>query len=229
MSADSSPSGLSCSLQGPASKLHIFDMDGTLLRGNACLHLARHVGQLEAALEIEERWSSGDIGDVQFWELFLPLWNGLNPADVEQVFEAAQWLEGIADVFADINRRGEHAALITGSPQFFADLLLRWGLCSVRGTVVEVGMTPDPASVITPDSKVWIARELMEHHGVTADDCVAYADSASDVALFRSLRHTVAVNAADALKKVASVAYDGDDLRGAYAAGRSLLGDDRSS
>ena len=54
------------------SRLHIFDMDGTLLRGSACLELSRHMGQIDAVDEIEAKWSVGKVGHVEFYELCLP-------------------------------------------------------------------------------------------------------------------------------------------------------------
>ena len=62
------------------SKLHIFDMDGTLLRGSACLELARHLGQFEAVSSIEDRWVRGEVSHLAFWEECLPLWEGLDDA-----------------------------------------------------------------------------------------------------------------------------------------------------
>jgi phosphoserine phosphatase len=82
---------------------------------------------------------------------------------------------------------------------------------------------PDPLLVVTPDSKVPIAMELMKHHGVTSDDCVAYGDSSSDIPLFKLLTRTVAVNGVPALQKIAAASYEGNDLWGAYVLGRLLL------
>jgi phosphoserine phosphatase len=205
------------------SKLHIFDMDGTLLRGSACLDLSRHMGQIAAVDDIEERWSRGQVGHVEFYELCLPLWQGMTAEDVDAVFAASGWIDGIEDVWADIARRGEHSAVITLSPQFFADRLVRWGLGVAYGAGVEAGVAPDPALVMTPASKVTVAIELMARFGLGEEDCVAYGDSASDIPLFELLSNTVAVNATPELREVAAVAYDGGDLREAYAAGRSLL------
>ena len=205
------------------SRLHLFDMDGTLLRGSACLDLSRHMGQLERVNEIEEQWGLGNVGHVEFYELCLPLWAGLGDADVDDVFARSAWIDGIQEVWADISARGEYSAVITLSPQFFADRLLRWGLGSAHGAVVEAGIAPDPALVLTPEAKVAVAEELCARHGVGVDEVVAYGDSSSDVPLFRRLRHTVAVNATESLRDVAAVAYEGCDLREAYAAGRRLL------
>jgi phosphoserine phosphatase len=205
------------------SKLHIFDMDGTLLRGSACLELSRHLGQLEPVSELEERWSRGEISHFAYWELSLPLWEGLDDAGIDETFAATSWLDGIEAVWADIAQRGEHSAVITQSPQFFADRLLAWGVETVRGACVYVGVQPDPRLVITPEDKVPIAIELMKRHGVMSGDCVAYGDSLSDFPLFQFLPHTVAVNAAPTLRAIAAAAYEGNDLWDAYALGRSLL------
>jgi phosphoserine phosphatase len=45
----------------------------------------------------------------------------------------------------------------------------------------------------------------------------------SDLPLFAVLENTVAVNADSELERAARVAYRGEDLREAYAHGRSLL------
>ena len=208
------------------SKLHIFDMDGTLLRGSACLDISRHVGEIDAVNDIEERWSRGEVGHVAFYELCLPLWAGLTDADVEHVFEHTEWIDGIADVWADIARRREFSAVITLSPQFFAERLLRWGLGTAHGAEVHAGVQPVPDLVLTPASKVTLAEQLLVTYGLTDEDCVAYGDSASDVPLFERLPHTVAINGSASVRAVAAASYDGWDLREAYAAGRALIATD---
>ncbi len=207
------------------SKLHIFDMDGTLLRGSACLDISRYMGQIDAVNAIEARWSVGQVGHVEFYELCLPLWQGLTEEDIDVVFRAAGWMDGVREVWSDIARRGEHSAVITLSPQFFADRLLDWGLGSAHGATVYADTRPDPAHVLTPALKVTVAEELMARHGVNEEDCVAYGDSSSDVPLFDRLVNTVSVNGTDALRAVAARSYVGPDLREAYRAGRELLGD----
>jgi phosphoserine phosphatase len=84
------------------SRLHIFDMDGTLLKGSACLELSRYLGQFEAVNAIEERWSRGEVTHLGFWEECLPLWEGLDDAGIDKTFAATLWLDSIEAVWADI-------------------------------------------------------------------------------------------------------------------------------
>jgi HAD superfamily phosphoserine phosphatase-like hydrolase len=207
------------------AKLHIFDMDGTLLAGSACLELSRRAGYIDDVEEMEERWGRGEIGHVEFYELLLPLWAELGEEDIEEVFAGVPWLEGIEEVWRDIDARGERSVVITLSPQFFADKLLGLGLHEAYGAEVLAGGEVVPEQVLTPESKVYIATEVLERFGLGSDDTVAYGDSASDVPLFEILDNTVSVNGSESLAEHAAVAYRGNDLREAYALGRNLLDD----
>lgn len=205
------------------TKLHIFDMDGTLLQGSACLHISEYIGCIEQVNLIEEAWSRGEVGHVEFYRLCLPLWAGLDQAGIDAVFESSPWLNNVAKVFADIAARGEYSAVITLSPMFFAERLLSWGLTTAHGARVHPGEPPDPARVLTPASKVEISAGLMQHYGLGRADCVAYGDSASDLLLFDALPNTVAINASATLAGLSQKRYVGHDLWDAYLLGRALI------
>jgi phosphoserine phosphatase len=209
------------------TKLHVFDMDGTLLAGSACLEISKHVGAIDAVNDIELRWGRGEVGHVEFYDLCIPLWTGLKPSDIDEVFRVTPWIDGIASVFADISKRGEHSAVVSLSPQFFVDRLLDWGLSTAHGARVQAGEEVDAALVLTPDSKVSILADLMQEYGVEDQDCVAYGDSSSDLPLFAYLSNTVSVNGTQPLRKVAARHYEGTDLWEAYQLGRSLIDGNR--
>ena len=206
------------------SRLHIFDMDGTLLKGSACLHISDHVGKLAQVNEIEEAWGRGEVGHVEFFELCLPLWGEISEADVDEIFAKTPWQKNVPKVFGDIAARGEYSAVITLSPMFFASKLLDWGANTAHGAEVFGGEIPDPQLVLTPDSKVEIARNLISEYGVSASDCIAYGDSSSDIPLFKMLPNTVAINGTASLRKLAGACYDGDDIWEAYLIGRARAG-----
>ncbi|HEY2054399.1 MAG TPA: HAD family phosphatase [Solirubrobacterales bacterium] len=205
------------------TKLHIFDMDGTLLAGSACLELSRRAGHIDTVEEMEERWGRGELGHIEFYELLLPLWAELGEDDIEEVFAGSPWLEGIEDVWRDIDARDERSVVITMSPQFFAEKLLGLGLHEAFGAEVLAGGEVVPEGVLTPEMKVYIATEVLERLGLGSEDTVAYGDSASDVPLFEILDNTVSVNGSESLAEHAALAYRGNDLREAYRLGRLLL------
>jgi phosphoserine phosphatase len=205
------------------TKLHIFDLDGTLLQGSACLHISEYTGCIDQVNLIEEAWGRGEVGHVEFYRLCLPLWAGLNDAGIDAVFDSSPWIDNVAMVFADIAARGEYSAVITLSPMFFAERLLRWGVTTAHGARVSPGEPPDPARVLTPASKVEISTGLMQHYGLGLADCVAYGDSASDLPLFDALPNTVAINASARIAALSQKHYTGTDLWGAYQLGRALI------
>jgi phosphoserine phosphatase len=207
------------------TKLHIFDMDGTLLRSTASVEISKMIGALPDAIAIEDGWREGVISDVGFWERCLEMWEpGLvNELSIDAAFHAAPWMEGIEEVFTDIAARGEHIAVITQSPQFFVDRLRRWGAHSTYGTQVAPGLAVYEENLISPEDKVKIVVDLLEAKGLTETSCVAYGDSTSDVPLFEWLPNTVAINASQHVKSLARASYEGNDLRSAYHAARGLF------
>jgi phosphoserine phosphatase len=204
--------------------LHLFDMDGTLLRGSsASLEIGRRIGRLADIEELETASASGRIDNIGFARACHPIWQTISDSDIDAAFHSSPWLEGVAEVWADIAARGEHSAVISMSPLFFVRRLLGWGVGTAHATDIAIGGPLDPTAVLTTESKVTVARGLLARHGLTTADCVAYGDSRSDMELFRALRHTVAVNGDAQIRALASVTYDGTDLRAAYRRGRALL------
>jgi phosphoserine phosphatase len=205
------------------SKLHVFDMDGTLLHGSACLHISEFMGVIDRVNVIEEAWGRGEVGHVEFYELCLPLWAGLDETAITQIFDGAPWIRNVARVFEDIAGRGEFSAVITLSPMFFVDRLRGWGATSAHGADVFGGVMPDPDLVLTPASKVTITKALLQRYGLSLADCIAYGDSASDIPLFGTLKNAVAVNGSGKILAMTPHHYFGDDLWDAYHLGREMI------
>jgi phosphoserine phosphatase len=204
-------------------------MDGTLLTGStANLEVARRIGTLPELHALEARFAAGDLDTRGFSATIHRLWRHLTPDDVAAAYAAGPWLTGIGDVCADIRARGEHSAVITMSPDFFARHLLALGFDEViasRFPPPPFTAPLDPAGILTPADKVRIAERLRARHRLPLDRCVGYGDSVSDAPLFRHLTHTVAVNADHHLAGIAALDYRGGDLTEAYRLARSLLPD----
>jgi phosphoserine phosphatase len=209
------------------SALHVFDMDGTLLRGTtAPIELSRRLNRLEPLADLEAGFAAERITAAEFALEMRALWTELSPDLVAEVVSASPWIEGIAEVCSDIADRGERSMLITMSPDFFAEHLLEFGIDVVaasRFPALPFAQALDLAGILQPADKVRLAEEERIARGLTPNDCVAYGDSMSDLPLFGALENTVAVNADENLERVAAVAYRGDNLLEAYEMARALL------
>ena len=204
--------------------LHVFDMDGTLLRSTATIELARQMGQLEAGMEIERLWFEDKITDTDFWKRFLIICREATEADIDAAFYNAPWMDGIAETFSDIRSRGETVIVISQSPTFFVRRLQLWGEHETYGSEVEPGKPLRDSATLIAETKVSITETVLAARSLGADDCVIYGDSTSDLRLFTSFSRTVGVNPSPTLGSLAATRYVGTDIREAYAMGRELIG-----
>lgn len=209
------------------SRLHIFDMDGTLLQGTtASLEIARRLGCLPQLHQLEAAFAAGTLDTRGFAAAICHLWHELTPEIAAEAFTQAQWISGLEEVFADIRRRGESSAVITMSPDFFASRLTALGADEVVASgfpSLPFRVLPDPGKILTPADKIKAVDRIRTAQGLDRDACVAYGDSGSDIPLFQELSHTVAVNATDSLRVFARYHYDGNDLRAAYQLAREAI------
>ncbi|GAB2770523.1 HAD family hydrolase [Streptomyces daliensis] len=203
-----------------STRLHLFDLDGTLIHGSAAsVEIARQLGLEREIRELERDFAAGELTPPGFAARARDLWDELTDAHVSAAFEGAPWLGGIREVWRDIRARGERCAVISLSPDFFVSRLLAWGADAAYGSrwpEVPFREPLDPAGILSPAAKVKIADELCAKFGVRRSDCVAYGDSLSDAELFAAVPVSVAVNADRHVSGIASHKYSGRDLREAY-------------
>ncbi|MFC5719791.1 HAD family hydrolase [Streptomyces gamaensis] len=203
------------------SRLHLFDMDGTLIRGSAAaVEISRQLGLEREIGELERAFAAGELTPPRFAALACELWQDLTEEKIDAAFGNAPWLEGIREVWSEIRARGERCAVISLSPSFFVERLLDWGADAAHGSrwpAVPFRDPVDPAGILDAAAKVRITDGLCAAYGLTRADCVAYGDSMSDARLFAAVPVSVAVNADHHVRDIAVHAYAGNDLREAFA------------
>ncbi|MFF5934989.1 HAD family hydrolase [Streptomyces sp. NPDC012508] len=203
-----------------AGRLHLFDLDGTLIRGSAAaVEISRQLGLAEEIAALERGFLLDGMTPDEFAVQAHALWSALTTEQVTAAFEGAPWLAGIREVWADIHAQGGRCAVISLSPDFFVERLLDWGADATHGSrwpSVPFTAPIDRPSILTAAAKVSIARRLCAEYGIGLEDCVAYGDSMSDAELFAAVPLTVAVNADHHLAGLSRHTYTGGDLREAY-------------
>ena len=207
------------SLRGMA-RLHLFDLDGTLLHGtSAPMEISRQLGLEAETVALEQEISAGLIGPPEYATRVHALWADLTEVHVTAAFEGAPWLARIREVWAEIRRDGDYCAVVSLSPSFFVERLIGWGAHAAHGSrfpAVPFTEPVDPAGVLSAAAKVLVADRLCEEFGVQRADCIAYGDSLSDKDLFGAVPISVAVNADRHLSGISTHSYAGRDLWEAY-------------
>lgn len=203
------------------ARLHLFDMDGTLLHGSSAnRELALQLGLVEEFRRLDEEFVTGLVDSAGYARRAFVLWRDLTERHVATAFANAPWLDGIREVWRRIRERGEFCAVISLSPDFFVRRLVEWGAhAAYGGRFPELPFRDvpfDASGVLTAESKVLIADRLCARYGLTRADCVAYGDSLSDSALFAAVPTSVAVNGDHHVAALATFSYTGGDLREAY-------------
>ncbi|WP_330265760.1 HAD family hydrolase [Streptomyces griseorubiginosus] len=202
------------------ARLHLFDLDGTLLHGTtAPVEISRQLGLEAEAVALDQAIGAGLIGPPEYARQVYALWAALTEAHVVAAFESAPWLARIRDVWAEIRGQGDYCAVISLSPSFFVERLTGWGAHAAHGSrfpAVPFVEPMDPAGVLSAAAKVLIADRLCAEFGVTRADCIAYGDSSSDKDLFGAVPVSVAVNADHHLSEISTHSYTGMDLWEAY-------------
>ncbi|GGS87959.1 HAD family hydrolase [Streptomyces chromofuscus] len=202
------------------ARLHLFDLDGTLLHGtSAPVEISRQLGLESETVALDREIAAGLIGPPEYAQRVHALWAGLTETHVSAAFDGAPWLSRIREVWAEIRRQGDYCAVVSLSPSFFVERLTGWGAHAAHGSLfpaVPFTRPVDPAGVLSAAAKVVVADRLCQEFGVTRADCVAYGDSSSDTELFGVVPVSVAVNADRHLRGLATHTYAGKDLWDAY-------------
>ncbi|MBY8343675.1 HAD-IB family phosphatase [Streptomyces spinosirectus] len=202
------------------ARLHLFDLDGTLLQGTtAPVEISRQLGLEAETVALDQAISAGLIGPPEYAAQVYALWADLTEAHVSAAFDGAPWLERIREVWEDIRRAGDYCAVVSLSPSFFVERLTDWGAHATYGSrfpAVPFTEPVDPTGVLSAAAKVEIAGRLCREFGVESADCIAYGDSLSDKDLFGAVPVSVAVNADRHLAGLATYSYMGGNLWEAY-------------
>jgi phosphoserine phosphatase len=197
-------------------RLFIFDMDGTLLPGTTgLLELAKILGAQDSLREMEERYSRKLLNTRDFTHALGALWGKVSVADSKRAFEAAPKLDGIAECLQELKGLGHISCLITMSQDIFAQHFKSYGFDYIASTTYPAN-TEGPVTILEPEDKRRIAKEICASHQLDYRQSVAFGDSLSDEPLFTDLINTVAVNATPGLQRISKHVYQGMSLMDAY-------------
>lgn len=90
------------------TRLHLFDLDGTLLRGSAApVEISRQLGLDREIAELERAFVTRRVEPAEYARRVQLFWAELTVAHVDVAFAQAPWLRRIKETWAEIRGRGE--------------------------------------------------------------------------------------------------------------------------
>jgi phosphoserine phosphatase len=193
-----------------AWRLVCFDLDGTLVLGRSVSqHLADRLGHGALLAELERRYAAQEIvADRQAGELA-----GRDRREMMTHLESIPRIGGIQATLARLQSAGIDALLCTVTWRFAAECFQQWyGFAAVSGTEIEEGPDGCFTGKVARHFDKYDKRDFVVEHcrrrDIDLSTCIAVGDSHSDAPLFGAVGFSVALNASDDAKAVASVSVN---------------------
>lgn len=202
--------------------LIFFDLDGTLVKGLSTekrffmfLLRGRTLGfpQLAAFIAFTLRRYKHSFEDV--WKKNKAYLTGLTLNNIQRLAEQFVVQACLPNLRPVVKRRldnhlsqGDIVVLLTGTPDFIArPIARRLNIIHIAATVCDTrnGRFTSAPPCVHPfgAAKLHIADRMCRDFNTTLDQCTAYADSASDLALLASVFQPVAVYPDGKLRQIA--------------------------
>lgn len=173
----------------PKVKLVVFDLDGTLLRGNTILEvLAAGLGKLERMSELESTTSWTDLAAIEQARLEVAGWyQGVVLETLLSYLHGATVAPGVQEGMSLLRGAGIKTAIVSITWEFavkwFSD---KFGVDYYNGTKLT-----DNGQIVhfwPHDKPVWLAK-LARSLGITSDEVAAVGDSGGDIAMLQGIRY----------------------------------------
>ncbi|MEI7827038.1 MAG: phosphoserine phosphatase SerB [Euryarchaeota archaeon] len=209
--------------------LIVFDMDGTLIDGEAIDELAKaaNVGDLVVALT--KRAMRGEMDFEEALRARVKLLKGLKVAEVKKVALEIPFMKGAKELIRELKKEYKIAMVSGGftivarrvAQELGIDCLIANELIMKDG--VLTGEVDGP--LVRQNSKKEALEAIAKREGIRPEDCIVIGDGANDISMFEAAGFSVAFNASPVLYDIADIIVMKKDLtlilpifkRGAYA------------
>lgn len=205
-----------------ATRLALFDMDGTLLNGRFVVELARVTGRLERLGMFLDNQS---LDEVKRARAIARLFTGVSKATFERVAKEIPLMEGAAETVVGLRRAGYLVGIVTDSYRIAAETVRRrvfadFAIANVmqfRGDKASGRIVPSPAFAHETGCdrhkhcKARALEYLLAEVGLDRGRVLAVGDGVNDVCMLRAAGRSVAFNPkADAVREAADSVLAGD-------------------
>lgn len=212
-------------------KLIFMDLEGTLLKKeyrldngkvapSAWTVLAERLGEecLRAEEQTKDKWLRKEYAGYVEWmrdTIRIHVEHGLTRSIFQSVIDSAELMPGAPKAICEFQEQGAITAIISGGFKALADRVQRelkidhalsgceYFFDEGTGEVEHFNLLPSDE-----EGKVDFMRLLLKEHGLSERQCVFVGDGKNDVHMARVVGLSIAFNAQDELRKVATMCID---------------------
>ena len=199
-------------------KLASFDLDGTLSRGiSTGQHLAKKIGHSDHMAELERDYEKGKITNFDVATADASYYKGLTYNDIEDLLEDLPVLADISETIKYLAKQGVPSVLCTIAWSDVARAISnRFGFVDWSGPILEVDsahkFTGKVSKHFEAEDKVRFIKGICGKSGFSISEVFHVGDSRSDIELFREVGFSLALNASEQAKQVATFSLDTESL-----------------
>lgn len=201
--------------------LLVSDVDSTFLTQEVIELVADHAGAREQVQDVTTRAMRGELDFADSLRERVATLKGLSADVLADVRASLVPTTGAVELFHRAAEAGWVTALVSGGfHEAIDELAAEVGIDHVvanRFEVVDGRLTGQVSGpIVDGPAKKHTLLELAERYGIPLARTVAIGDGANDADMLRVAGTGIAFRAKDALRRVADVEIDGEDLRAAW-------------
>lgn len=194
-------------------RLIVFDVDSTLVQGEAIEMLAAHAGSAAEAevRAVTEEAMRGELDFAASLRRRVSVLEGLPASVLGDVAAALELTPGARTTIRTLKRLGFRCGVVSGGfTQIIAGLVDELGLDFAAANELEIvdGTLTGRVvgTIVDRPGKAVALRRFAESFGVPIEQCVAVGDGANDIDMLSTAGLGIAFNAKPALREVADTA-----------------------
>ena len=199
-------------------KLACFDLDGTLVTGTDTLRfVAEKLGFLDLILKYEEDYKSGLLTDNKpVARETAALFKGISTERIKELLSDVPKIANIGSTISQLKKRNIVVILASIQWSFLVEpFATEYGFDSYCGTGMRIReglLTGEIHNYCTSQEKLRYFLDTCKSYNISTVDTIAIGDSKSDHPVFKEAGYSIALNADEDTRKLATYSINTDDL-----------------